>query len=119
MATSYLYDCCTNRRLRSKVDADRANLVRISGMNSLQQRILERFKRRGLKVLIVTLAVAGLVVTVLPQKKDSGWPEKPVKLVVGFAAGGGADAYARILSKLMYDQIGMPIAVINKTGAAR
>ena len=115
---SYLYDCCTNRRPRSNVDADRANLVRISGMNSLQQRILERFKRRGLKVLIVILAVAGLVVTVFPQKKDSGWPEKPVNLVVGFAAGGGADAYARILSKLIHDQIGMPMAVINKTGAA-
>ncbi len=68
--------------------------------------------------MVVSLAVAGLVVTVFPTKNDSGWPEKPLNLIVGFAAGGGADTYARILSSLIHDQIGMPMAVINKTGAA-
>jgi len=84
----------------------------------MQQKKIRRLKKRGLNVLVVALAAAALVITVFPQKRDSGWPEKPLNLIVGFAAGGGADAYARILSKLIHDKIGMPMAVINKTGAA-
>lgn len=79
---------------------------------------IKRFKKRAVDFMVVSLAVAGLVVTVFPAKNDSGWPEKPLNLIVGFAAGGGADTYARILSNLVHDQIGMPMAVINKTGAA-
>lgn len=93
-------------------------MAKIAGIYCIQTGIIERFKKVVPKFLVVALAMAGLVVTVFPKKRDSGWPEKPLNLVVGFAAGGGADAYARILSNLMHDKIGMPMAVINKTGAA-
>ena len=44
-------------------------------------------------------------------------PKKPVTLVVGFAAGGAADAAARLIAKKLGDNIGQPVIVDNKGGA--
>ena len=92
--------------------------MKITGKSDAREWVTECVKKDRLKVLVVAVAMAALVVTVFPQKNDAEWPRKPVNLIVGFAAGGGADTYARILSNLMRDEIGMPMAVINKTGAA-
>jgi tripartite-type tricarboxylate transporter receptor subunit TctC len=44
-------------------------------------------------------------------------PKKPVTLVVGFAAGGAADAAARLIAKKLTDNIGQSIIIDNKAGA--
>jgi tripartite-type tricarboxylate transporter receptor subunit TctC len=44
-------------------------------------------------------------------------PRKPVTLVVGFAAGGAADAAARLIAKKLTDNIGQSIIIDNKAGA--
>ncbi|KQM78714.1 tripartite tricarboxylate transporter substrate binding protein [Xylophilus sp. Leaf220] len=44
-------------------------------------------------------------------------PKKPVTLVVGFAAGGAADAAARLIAKKLGDNIGQTVIVDNKGGA--
>ncbi len=92
--------------------------MKLTGKSGVWEWVTKRFEKDGLKFLIVALAISALAVTVFPQKNESEWPRKPLNLIVGFAAGGGADAYARTLSSQMRDQIGMPMAVINKTGAA-
>ena len=43
-------------------------------------------------------------------------PKKPVTLVVGFAAGGAADAAARLISKKLGENIGQSVVVDNKGG---
>ena len=43
--------------------------------------------------------------------------KKPVTIVVGFAAGGAADAAARIIAKKLSENIGQPVVVDNKAGA--
>lgn len=42
---------------------------------------------------------------------------KPIKLLVGFPAGGGTDAIARILAEHLKDELGVPVIVENKPGA--
>ena len=44
-------------------------------------------------------------------------PNKPVTLVVGFAAGGAADAAARLIAKKLGENIGQTVVVDNKGGA--
>ncbi len=44
-------------------------------------------------------------------------PKKTVTIVVGFAAGGAADAAARLIGKKLGEQIGVPVVIDNKPGA--
>ncbi|MBE0532363.1 MAG: tripartite tricarboxylate transporter substrate binding protein [Rhodospirillales bacterium] len=46
----------------------------------------------------------------------AAWPERPVTLIVPWSAGGGTDATGRIVAKLLEDQIGQPVNVVNRTG---
>lgn len=49
-------------------------------------------------------------------KSDGGFPEKPITVVVSFAAGGGTDVGARILLPYVEEELGVPITVVNKPG---
>ena len=48
---------------------------------------------------------------------SQAYPERPIKLVVGLAAGGPTDLIARIIAKPLSDQILQSIIVENKVGA--
>jgi len=45
------------------------------------------------------------------------WPSKPIKLMLGFPPGGGADAMARLIAIKMEKELGQPMLVENKSGA--
>jgi tripartite-type tricarboxylate transporter receptor subunit TctC len=45
------------------------------------------------------------------------FPNKPIKLIVGFPPGGGSDAAARIVGAALSDKLGQPVVVENKAGA--
>jgi tripartite-type tricarboxylate transporter receptor subunit TctC len=47
----------------------------------------------------------------------ANYPNRIVKLVVGFAAGGGNDIIARIISQKLEERLGQPVIVENKPGA--
>lgn len=65
------------------------------------------------------LAAATMAMTLLASgPAAAAYPEKPVKIVVGFAAGGNTDQLARILAKGLTDTLGQPFTVENKPGAA-
>ncbi len=47
----------------------------------------------------------------------SAYPQRPVTVVVGYAAGGATDAIARIVSQKLGEQLGQPFIVENRPGA--
>lgn len=53
-----------------------------------------------------------------PAAAQSGWPERPVTIIVPFSPGGATDITARIVADAMADHFGQPFVVQNRTGAA-
>jgi len=60
------------------------------------------------------LAVVALGMTVGSALAD--YPDRPITLLVPFAAGGGTDATGRIIATLLEAKLGQPINVVNRTG---
>ena len=64
---------------------------------------------RGLAALVLYTATAAVAGT---------WPERPIRLVVGYPAGGSADAGARHLAGIVSKALGQQVVVENRPGAA-
>lgn len=63
------------------------------------------------------LGVAALVISSSPGAQGT-YPEKPVRIIVGFPPGGPADTVARLLGQKLGEALGQPIIVDNVPGAA-
>lgn len=69
--------------------------------------------------LLAVAAVLGLAVAVTPARAQSdAWPSKPLKLLVGFPAGGASDVMARLIADKLSQGLGQPVVVDNRPGAA-
>jgi tripartite-type tricarboxylate transporter receptor subunit TctC len=57
-----------------------------------------------------------LAAAVLPA--FAAWPEKPIKVFIGYAPGGSTDVVARLISSKLGEKLGQPIIIENKPGGA-
>ena len=64
------------------------------------------------------LATAASVVVAGPALAQGAYPDHPIRIIVGYAAGGGVDIVARLLGEPMRAELGQTIVVENRTGAS-
>ena len=55
-------------------------------------------------------------VTLATISAHAAWPERPITLIVPWAAGGGTDAVGRIIAAGLEKELGKPVNVVNRTG---
>ncbi len=66
-----------------------------------------------------SLLVAGLVTACLAAAAMAeSYPARPVRIVVPFASGGGADIIAQVLADEMRKDLGVPVLVENRPGVS-
>ena len=70
---------------------------------------------RRLAAWIIGAAACAIGASAVAQAQD--YPTRPVRIVVGFGAGSGADITARVVGARMSEILGQQIVVENKTGA--
>jgi tripartite-type tricarboxylate transporter receptor subunit TctC len=63
-------------------------------------------------------AIAAIVIPVPAASEALKFPNRPIQLIVPYAAGGATDAVARLLQQGMEKRLGQPILVINRPGAS-
>ena len=68
--------------------------------------------RRTWRALAGTVVLCGVIAAAA-----AAYPERPVRLIVPSAPGGGADTVARILAPKLSEIIGQPVVVDNRGGA--
>jgi len=68
--------------------------------------------KRLLRTCALGLALAA------PALTHAAWPERPITLIVPWAAGGSTDILARVLSEGLTQSLGQPVIVENRSGAS-
>jgi len=81
-------------------------------MNDDRRAARRDFLRTG-----AALAAAVLGAWSLPAAAQSAWPDRPVRIIVPYAAGQGADVLARLVGQELTKTLNQPIVVENRAGA--
>ena len=72
-----------------------------------------------MKKIGATLAAAVALLLGSGAQAQDSYPNKPIRLVVGFAAGGGNDILARIFNTKLGEALGQPVIIENKPEIGR
>src|SRR6185437_5055809 len=73
--------------------------------------------RLATKFIVVLAITAGLSVASHPLLAEGNYPNRPIRIVLGFSPGGPGDLTARFLADKLSKSLGKPVVVENKPGA--
>lgn len=74
--------------------------------------------RLTLQAVLALLAMATTVAGPGVARAQGKYPDRPIRLLVGYSAGGGVDAAARLLAAQLSRDLGQQVIVENRTGAS-
>ena len=66
------------------------------------------------RVCLAGALASGLIPIAAAQ---TGWPARPIKILVPYAAGGNSDVVARIAGQYLQESLGVAVVIENRTGA--
>jgi tripartite-type tricarboxylate transporter receptor subunit TctC len=66
----------------------------------------------------LTLAAGGLALPAIRPAQAQDYPARPVRILVGYSAGGVSDILARLLAQQLSERLGQPFVVEDRPGAA-
>jgi len=78
---------------------------------------MNRSRRAGLKLALAGLAAAVARPAGAQGDAAANYPNRPIRVIVGFAAGGGNDIFARLVGQKLSDILKQPVVIENKPGA--
>src|SRR5262249_8628576 len=74
--------------------------------------------RRSMLMHFKKLALTLILACVLPAAAlAQAWPQRPIKMIVPFPAGGGTDFIGRLAAKHLSEKLGQQVVVENRGGA--
>ena len=73
--------------------------------------------QRFLRTIIAGATLVGILASPIVANAQKSWPDKPIKLIVGFPPGGGSDAVARIMAINLSQMWGQQVIIDNRGGA--
>jgi tripartite-type tricarboxylate transporter receptor subunit TctC len=75
----------------------------------------DHFTRRA---AVAAAAALALIAAPCASLAQGGWPERPIHFIVPYPPGGGTDVIARIVQERFQRELGQPIIIDNRGGAA-
>ena len=71
-----------------------------------------------MRTILVKLAIAlGIILIATEIAAAQAWPQRPIKMIVPYPAGGGTDFIGRLAAKYLTDRLGQQVFVENRGGA--
>src|SRR5215207_7889660 len=95
-------------RFRSSLDCGRVPAADINQ----QRKPMPLIRRRD----TLKIALAAPFVLASARADAQAWPSRPVQVIMGFGAGGGADTMTRVVFQKVSEILGQPVVVENRTG---
>src|SRR4051812_46598890 len=86
----------------------------IALLKSISSFLIHRSIAQPISTVACALALAG----VPAYAAEQAYPGKPIRLLVGFAPGGGSDFIARTTAPRLSEALGQPVVVENRPGAS-